>query len=776
MATIVIEKPSPALTEPRNREALDRLVQRVRASPGIVPFVGAGLSIRFGFPGWRAFLEQMVAQSRPNDHKLAAVVRSHLNRGRFEEAAEHIIRVLGRGPFDRAVVDTFSDDAVQAPEKPTALHLLPRIAHGPVVTTNFDHMLESVFRDDGQAFDLVLWGAKVQTASDVLAEDLRLLLKLHGDALDSEDRILTRQEYRQRYGSADPEQIDSGKPLPQLLERLFRTRSVLFLGCSLQGDRYMRLLRRIGDDPSVPEHFAVVEAPSSAEALRLRERFLRAHHLTAIWIPEHRWDTLVPLVASLGDAAAQAPRRRRSARIPLSFQVSPRRSAQDVRKRTSARAERARFRQRWDRLQSDQAKVRFLRRHGEALYQAGFYQDYIELASEAAAAAERLGQVCDQAEFFYNLHLTWRAKGGSRNQAKADACLRKAERLLRACPSTNLDGKVMHDKAHLLAERGSWHEAAAAYRTAARFLRRAGDHRLGTTWIGLGRVLGKLGDRQARVRYARRAIAYSAQHGEAEEEARAWLALATAHADNGQARLARKAQERAVALLQTKGDQRTLARALNDLGAAYYQDGDIHRALEYFLRALWWDQQIHDRSGLASGLSNVAWLHWEAAEGQEPRTEEGARIASLNRSSEYFSQALAVQRALGDKLEVAQLLAYRSMVLAGLDDERAALQDIHSALPILRARRDWTSLAVAFNNRGTIQERLNRDSAALRSYRTALRHADRGLEFAIRQTARRNMIPLLRRLGRDTEADRVARELRSLERRHGRSDMLARPT
>src|SRR4051812_48513941 len=62
---------------------------------------------------------------------------------------------------------------------------------------------------------------KVQTASDVLAEDLHVLLKLHGNAGDTEDRILPRSEYV-RLPFSQSGQGELKRRLPQLLGRLFR--------------------------------------------------------------------------------------------------------------------------------------------------------------------------------------------------------------------------------------------------------------------------------------------------------------------------------------------------------------------------------------------------------------------------------------------------------------------------------------------------------------------------------------------------------------------------
>jgi tetratricopeptide (TPR) repeat protein len=658
----------------------------------------------------------------------------------------------------------FGDGAVKSPDCPTVVEVLPRLATGPVITTNFDHILEKAFRGAQRAFDLSLWGGKIQTASDVLAEDLHLLLKLHGDVLNDTDRVLTLTEYDLHYGSVDAERADLSRPLPQLLSGLFQTRSLLFLGCSLEGDRYLQLLRRVVADESRPEHFACVAAPAAEGEFRKREDHLRAHRITPIWIPDGKFEALVPLLSFIADVAGTSVRQHRG-RIPLSFATpSSRQAEQDARRRTRAHADCGRILQQWGHLRSDKKKVAFLRRHGEALYHSGFYQEYIRLATEAAQSAERVGQDIDHAEFLYNMHLTLRKIGGESTIAKADDCLARAEKVLAGCELSSLQGKVVHDRAVLHEERDDLQAALAGFRRAAKLSRSAGDHRIGTTLIALGRVRERLGRSGARVRYARWAAAYSEKHSEDQEQARALRALAHAHADAGQTALAREAQAKAITLLlRSKGDQRTLAAAINDVGAEYHSQKDSHIALDFFLRAVWWHQQMDNQCGLAANLGNIAWLHWEAAFALEgDKDAEERRIASLRRSVDYFSQAIALERSTGDELGAARQLVYRSMPLAGIGSEQQALSDIEGALPALLARDDLTSVAVALNNRGTIQQKLGNLPDALKSYRSACGYADKGPELAIRKTARENLIKALSHSDDVSESNRIKDELEAL--------------
>src|ERR1019366_8301192 len=144
--------------------------------------------------------------------------------------------------------------------------LIPRLATGPVITTNFDHALERAFEESHQPFERVVWGAKGDIVAKAFTQNRRLLLKLHGDVDDRTERILTMSEYGRYYSKS--------RPLFRLLKKIFSTRPVLFIGCSLSNDRVVNVLTNITRDSALASHYAIVEAPENDNHFRERARFL----------------------------------------------------------------------------------------------------------------------------------------------------------------------------------------------------------------------------------------------------------------------------------------------------------------------------------------------------------------------------------------------------------------------------------------------------------------------------------------------------------------------
>ncbi len=127
--------------EEDNQQALRDLVRQLRSSVGIIPFIGAGLSAPAGFWGWTDFLLRSAASVGAGKN-----VEQLTGAGRYEEAAQ----VLEDGLGDRAFHDLIRQSFGEHRTRPDGLRdvaLLPAISSGPVVTTNFDRVLERVFSD-----------------------------------------------------------------------------------------------------------------------------------------------------------------------------------------------------------------------------------------------------------------------------------------------------------------------------------------------------------------------------------------------------------------------------------------------------------------------------------------------------------------------------------------------------------------------------------------------------------------------------------------------------
>jgi len=283
----------------QNRFNLTELIGQLNSSFGIVPFVGAGLSVPFGFKSWQAFL-----LSQAEIAGIVPKIQQRIEKGEYEEAAEDLLDALARRAFEDGLTAEFGVHRLSKEPLRGAVSYLPQLASGPVITTNFDRVLETAFEQAGARFEQVVWGAKAPTAMKAMHQNRRCLLKLHGDAEDHTDRVLTRTEYEKSYGSADPQNNSFKEPLPALLKFLLIGRPVLFLGCSLKNDRVVRLLKKLAEEIEGLLHYAVVEKPADPlfpEAVR----YYSSHGIRPIWYPKGDHGYVDTIVQHLSESISQ---------------------------------------------------------------------------------------------------------------------------------------------------------------------------------------------------------------------------------------------------------------------------------------------------------------------------------------------------------------------------------------------------------------------------------------------------------------------------------------
>lgn len=262
----------------RNLDHFDQLVQCLEAG-NVVPFVGAGLSVAGGFPSWRAHLRQQ--------GRTAGIDQFHVEKlladGQYETVIEEIENTRGRDVFTQEIRDVFS----RTGEITDTTLQLTELFTDTVITTNYDRLIEQAY-DTGEkdAFQII----NGLNALEKPATDRTTIIKLHGDIQNPAQCILSKKQYNQAYGN---DQLDITLPIPKLVSYYYRNSSLLFLGCSLNEDRTMQVVRAVKHqigDADKPQHFSIEQAPEDEEILIERNAQLARLGITAIWFEKGRFD------------------------------------------------------------------------------------------------------------------------------------------------------------------------------------------------------------------------------------------------------------------------------------------------------------------------------------------------------------------------------------------------------------------------------------------------------------------------------------------------------
>lgn len=718
-----------------NRRTIDQLIDTMRRRQGVIPFVGAGLSFDFGFPLWEPFLLQVAGEAACSTEVNAIL---HLpDTDRYERAAQEIEDRLGRDIFGSRITAAFGRDIAPEEAKEAVVRTLPEIAPGPVITTNFDRVLEAAFRQENQAFDMALWGGKDELAADSLLEDQRVLIKIHGDGRHAAERVLTSADYQRHYGSIPsspgwpPPWNDL--PLPRVLRRLFISRPVLFLGCSLDGDRTMDVMARCADQLTGIAHFAALAQPADPELQAPHEAYLAARNILPIWFPPGEFARVREIVTYVREAFTRsaAPRAdpRSEQRGALAVEEDRRQERMQVWRGLASAEERRRFfdRERHsllrdaprdlievaDRMFDDLIEnepseaVSVLIGKVLALRSIGEMARARQLEAEVEERLHNLGDDFNAVDWYHSKALPLVENDPVQAEQYSRESLRMAWRL---------------DSANSLGWRRSWNLRA-------RILTRLGKHRLARRYVARAIALART-DRKNALAQADIAVFMTTVLGIHDRE------------NNG-----RRAHLVAARTLKSisPANLRLAALIHDDLGVAL-QGTDPTAALVEHREALWSASQ----GDLALDTSvtthlNIGWLNWSNVRRDRVK-EPDARRAALRRAREHFDQALSYAEVVGDPVHRADVLAQRALAICDSGDPDRALADLDEAEAVLEQHRYWGMLGMARCNRGLVLEGLDRPRAALAAYRSAEILARRAGEQALAATARSNRLNLLKRL------------------------------
>ena len=221
----------------------------------LTPFVGAGLSVFCGYKLWPSVLRELSAFIPDEGAKQEAL--DLIERFEYLEAAEHIQKHYR--PMLRRLQGIVSYDKLEAcPDErlySSAAWILPYLFHNrPLMTTNFDGVLEYVFSRQGHAFERMVEPHDPSMLTQIRQQDIHGLFKLHGD-IGRETASLDRLVFTQ--SQYDAAYCADGK-LMEELKQWYQNQTLLFLGCSLSMDKTMEVLRDVASANPGIRHFAIV--------------------------------------------------------------------------------------------------------------------------------------------------------------------------------------------------------------------------------------------------------------------------------------------------------------------------------------------------------------------------------------------------------------------------------------------------------------------------------------------------------------------------------------
>jgi len=237
-------------------------------------------------PSWQVFLEGALVHV--HDSKDRRHAKTLINKGQFLDAAEVITDRSNQADFGNYLRETF----VQPHFAPNDLHkIILEIDPKIVITTNYDEIYDQYCKsghaESGYNICRYYEGFAVQN----IRSQIRLVIKAHGCVTDATKIVLSRSSY-----------FSAKRNFPgfyDLLDAIFLTNTLLFVGCSLNDpDIQLVLENAYISAPSSHPHYALVEKtrhPSIKSAIK------KTHNIELIEYPRGKHDIAVAAMALLRD-------------------------------------------------------------------------------------------------------------------------------------------------------------------------------------------------------------------------------------------------------------------------------------------------------------------------------------------------------------------------------------------------------------------------------------------------------------------------------------------
>ncbi len=228
-------------------------------------FVGAGLSIAAGYPTWDGLIGELIAEADKISWipkgKIAEYKKLIGDSSKFLFLAEELRVELG-SHFTKYMEQRFQFSA----HNHTKNHeLIVTTESSLVVTINYDDLIEQAYNKVYGKYPNAFIYSQAREAANNFWKDRFFILKAHGDAKrDIDTLILSQKDYRKTlYREAG---------YRSLLQSIFTTKSIFFVGVSLNDPEFNQLLDFLHDSyhGGGPTHYLLIEKQKSMETISRR--------------------------------------------------------------------------------------------------------------------------------------------------------------------------------------------------------------------------------------------------------------------------------------------------------------------------------------------------------------------------------------------------------------------------------------------------------------------------------------------------------------------------
>ncbi len=265
----------------------------LQKASNLVPFVGSGMSVRFGFPTWSTFLQNVINRYFGEKDEKKEKFQDMLNKCDFLNLAEKLNKDLKDGALQQAVKEQFDPTRKKPVDgEQNYLTILKSSGITKIITTNFDTVIEDHLGLKNTRITLPSTSIDSGTLRKYFNQKGKMLIKLHGTFDDADSIILTTTQFKSSY-------CDKKNAIVGLLKHIWQNSTLLFMGCGLRKDPLIEKMVKFAEQEKWQWHYAILEYPN--KDVETVKRNLAGMHILPIWFEPKKYDQILAILKKILD-------------------------------------------------------------------------------------------------------------------------------------------------------------------------------------------------------------------------------------------------------------------------------------------------------------------------------------------------------------------------------------------------------------------------------------------------------------------------------------------
>lgn len=246
----------------------------------IVPFIGAGVSCGCGLLTWYELLEELAKDyfSQQEIKKLSELAAI--------EFVDEIVKKAGNiSAIAHRISEIFASREINISDVP---YILLEEFSPLIVTTNYDDIIEQASTKVPRGKIAALLPCLRGQFSSAIQLNEYKLLKIHGSIEESTSFVISSQQYDAAYR-------ENGL-VESYLRNIFSGKRVFFVGCSLEEDRTLEILKKCVEKNKELVHYAINPRPEEEKDYLQRNAHLMSLGIYPIYFPQNDYGAISKLL------------------------------------------------------------------------------------------------------------------------------------------------------------------------------------------------------------------------------------------------------------------------------------------------------------------------------------------------------------------------------------------------------------------------------------------------------------------------------------------------